>query len=58
MNGLTWHDGDEIVTCSLEHGAVLIPSHFQGLRHGVDVKVLTLFPTNLEIQFSTRFREL
>ena len=44
MNGLTWHDGDEIVTCSLEHGAVLIPSHFQGLRHGVDVKVLTFVP--------------
>ena len=41
MNGLTWSDGDEIVTCSLEHGSVLIPSHFQGLRHGVNVKVLT-----------------
>ena len=41
MNGLTWVDGDEIVTCSLEHGSVLIPSHFQGLRHGVNVKVLT-----------------
>lgn len=44
MNGLTWHDGDEIVTCSLEHGAVLIPCHFQGLRHGVNVKVLTFAP--------------
>ena len=39
MNGLTWADGDEIVTCSLEHGSVLIPSHFQGF--GVNVKVLT-----------------
>ena len=44
MNGLTWQDGDEIVTCSLEHGSVLIPSHFQGLRHGVNVRVLTFAP--------------
>ena len=44
MNGITWRDGDEIVTCSLEHGSVLVPSHFQGLRHGVNVKVMTLEP--------------
>ena len=44
MNGITWQNGDEIVTCSLEHGSVLVPSHFQGLRHGVNVKVLTLEP--------------
>lgn len=44
MNGITWQEGDEIVTCSLEHGSVLVPSHFQGLRHGVNVKVLTLEP--------------
>ena len=42
MNGISWQDGDEIVTCNLEHGSVLVPSHFQGLRHGVIVKVLTL----------------
>ena len=42
MNGIAWQDGDEIVTCSLEHGSVLVPSHFQSLRHGVNVKVLTL----------------
>ena len=44
MNGIIWRDGDEIVTCSLEHGSVLVPSHFQGLRHAVNVKVLTLEP--------------
>jgi selenocysteine lyase/cysteine desulfurase len=42
MNGIAWQDGDEIVTCSLEHGSVLVPSHFQSLRHGVNVKVLAL----------------
>jgi len=40
MNGLTWEDGDEIITCNLEHGSVLIPSHFQNLRHGVNITVL------------------
>ena len=44
MNGVTWQDGDEIITCSLEHGSVLVPSHFQRLRHGVSVKVLDLEP--------------
>jgi L-cysteine/cystine lyase len=42
MNGISWRDGDEIVTCSLEHSSVLALSHFQGLRHRVVVKVLTL----------------
>ncbi|MEC9309606.1 MAG: aminotransferase class V-fold PLP-dependent enzyme [Chloroflexota bacterium] len=45
MNGLTWNDGDEIITCNLEHGSVLIPSHFQNLRHGVNITVLD-FDTN------------
>ena len=40
MNGVTWEDGDEIITCNLEHGSVLIPSHFQNLRHGVNITVL------------------
>jgi len=40
MNGLTWNDGDEIITCNLEHGSVLIPSHFQHLRHGVNITIL------------------
>ena len=45
MNGLAWNDGDEIITCNLEHGSVLIPSHFQNLRHGVNITVLD-FDTN------------
>ena len=40
MNGLHWNKGDEIITCNLEHGSVLIPSHFQNLRHGVNITVL------------------
>ncbi len=42
VNGLPWHTGDEIITCSLEHSSVLVPSYYQGRRHGVDVKVLPI----------------
>ena len=39
MNGLTWEEGDEIITCDLEHSSVLIPSYYQQHRHGAVVKV-------------------
>ena len=42
INGLTWSRGDEIITCSLEHSSVLVPSYFQQLRHGAVVKVVPL----------------
>ena len=42
INGLTWNQGDEIITCSLEHGSVLVPSYFQQWRHGAVVKVVDL----------------
>ena len=42
MNGLKWGQGDEIITCNLEHGSVLIPSYYKQQRHGAVVKVLSL----------------
>ena len=42
INGLTWSPGDEIITCSLEHSSVLVPSYFQQWRHGAVVKVVPL----------------
>ena len=42
INGLTWSRGDEIITCSLEHSSVLVPSYFQQWRHGAVVKVVPL----------------
>ena len=42
INGLTWSQGDEIITCSLEHSSVLVPSYFQQWRHGALVKVVPL----------------
>ena len=42
INGLPWRDGDEIITCNLEHSSVLVPSYFQESRHGVVVRVLSI----------------
>ena len=42
MSGLDWQEGDEIITCNLEHGSVLSPSFHAGLRYGAKVNVVTL----------------
>ncbi|MDA0262941.1 MAG: aminotransferase class V-fold PLP-dependent enzyme [Chloroflexi bacterium] len=44
MSGLDWRQGDEIITCNLEHGSVVVPSQMVGLRYGVAVKVVDLDP--------------
>ena len=44
MSGLPWQRGDEIITCDLEHPAVLMPSYHTQERHGVNVKVLRIAP--------------
>ena len=44
MTGLPWREGDEIITCELEHPAVLLPAYHLQPRVGVRVKVLALEP--------------
>ena len=44
LSGLDWQEGDEILTCNLEHGSVLAPSWHIAHRYGVNVQVLTLDP--------------
>ena len=44
LSGLDWKDGDEIVTCNLEHGSVLSPSYHIAHRYGASVKVLNVDP--------------
>ena len=44
LSGLDWQEGDEILTCNLEHGSVLAPSWHIAHRCGVNVQVLTLDP--------------
>jgi L-cysteine/cystine lyase len=44
LSGLDWRQSDEIITCNLEHGSVLITSLVTGKRHGVKVRVVDLDP--------------
>ena len=44
LSGLDWKEGDEIVTCNLEHGSVLAPSWHIARRYGVNVRVLDVDP--------------
>ncbi len=44
VNGMDWRSGDELVTCSLEHPAVMLPSLFLQNSHGVRVRVADLSP--------------
>ena len=44
LSGLDWQERDEIITCNLEHGSVLITSLVTGKRHGVKVRVVDLDP--------------
>ena len=44
INGISWREGDEIITFSLEHSSVLIPGYYKQRRHGAVVKVLDIAP--------------
>ncbi|MBI4338681.1 MAG: aminotransferase class V-fold PLP-dependent enzyme [Chloroflexi bacterium] len=64
VNGLDWRAGDEVVTCSLEHPSVLLPSLLLQKSHGVRVRIADLDPqddkatllSKLEAQLSPRTR--
>ena len=44
MNGLPWREGDEVITCDLEHASVLLTAYRLQKRHGVRVRVLPIAP--------------
>ena len=44
LNGMDWHTGDEIVTCSLEHPSVMVPSLILQETHGIKVRVADIHP--------------
>ncbi|MBI4310248.1 MAG: aminotransferase class V-fold PLP-dependent enzyme [Chloroflexi bacterium] len=46
VNGLDWSPGDEIVTCSLEHPSVMLPSLLLQRSHGVRVRVAEISPND------------
>jgi L-cysteine/cystine lyase len=55
LNGIDWHQGDEVVTCDLEHPSVLIPAYFLRQRHGVKVKVVEIPPNAGKTEVLERF---
>ena len=44
LSGIDWKEGDEIITCNLEHGSVLSPSWHVAHRYGGRVHVVDLDP--------------
>ena len=52
LNGLSWSEGDEVITFGLEHSSVLVPAYFLQQRHGVRLKVLELHPATRTKTFS------
>ena len=44
LSGLDWKEGDEIVTCKLEHSSVLSPAWHVSHRYGAKVRVLDVDP--------------
>ena len=48
INGLPWHEGDEVITCDLEHPSVLMPCYYLQRRHGVVARVLSMAPNEAQ----------
>lgn len=45
MQGLPWEKGDELVTCDLEHPAILVPAYFLQ-RRGVALRIVPVSPAD------------
>ncbi len=56
MNGLQWSEGDEIITCDLEHSSVLTPGYFRQHRHGAVLKVLHIATNEEKDSIVEKFR--
>ena len=57
VNGLTWSEGDEVITFGLEHSSVLVPSYHLQERHGVRIRVLGLHPDDSQEDILSRVGE-
>ena len=57
LSGLDWKQGDEIITCNLEHGSVAVPIFMLGERYGVKPRVVTLDPHDSRETILQKFEE-
>ena len=55
LSGLDWKEGDEILTCNLEHGSVLAPSWHIAHRYGANVRVLDIDPRDSHDAIVSKF---
>jgi L-cysteine/cystine lyase len=42
LNGMSWGPEDEVVTCDLEHGSILVPALYLKRNYGVTVRIVRL----------------
>jgi len=42
LTGLRWRDGDEVLTCNLEHPSIIVPVHYLPHRGAIAVRSATL----------------
>ena len=56
LSGLDWKEGDEILTCNLEHGSVLAPSYHIAHRYGANVRVLEVEPHDSHDAIVSKFQ--
>jgi L-cysteine/cystine lyase len=57
MFGVDWQPGDELVTCDLEHGAIMNPTYVLEERHGVIVKRVKVPPAATTQEMLDLFQE-
>ena len=57
INGFPWSPGDEILTCTLEHGSGLVPVYLAAQRHGLKTRIVSLDTHDSAETIVTKFAE-
>ena len=57
LSGLDWNQGDEIITCNLEHGSVAVPIFMLGERYGIKPRVVMLDPHDSKEAILQKFED-
>ena len=57
LHGMRWQPGDELVTCNLEHMAILTPASVIAERHGVKVVTVEVEPNATNARMLELFEE-
>ena len=55
LNGLRLEEGDEVISCSLEHSSVIVPAYYSRERSRTAVKFVRLSPADTPEEIVARF---